>query len=156
VKKKSRYVPRPIRLDNMSFVKAGITPMTKVSAATNLRIKNHDCLNNIRLGVASKEDIDKVIGVLNMTEALCMMGKGRDWSPEVAAAQDAILEVARKGVSRDMKFVVSGPQLQALNLAMEIHDAQLDACTVQEVERALELVYEVIRNKRARRILEKA
>ena len=156
MKKKSRYVPRPIRMDNMSFVKAGIMPMTKVSAATDLRIKNHDCLNNIRLGVASREDIDKIIGVLNMTEALCLMGKGRDWSPEVAAAQDAMLELARRGVGRDMRFVASGLQLQALNLAMEVHDAQLDACTVQEVEKALDLVHEVIRNKRARRILEKA
>ena len=130
--------------------------MTKVSAATDLRIKNHDCLNNLRMGSASREDVDKVIGVLNMAEALCRLGKGRDWSPEVGQAQDAMLEIARKGVSRDMRFVVSGPQLQALNLAMEIHDAQLDASTVQDVEKALDLVKEVIRNKRARRILEAA
>jgi len=140
----------------MSFVKAGITPMTKVSAATDLRIKNHDCLNNLRMGSASREDIDKVIGVLNMAETLCQLGKGRDWTIEVGQAQDAMLEIARKGVSRDMKFVVSGPQLQALNLAMEVHDAQLDASTVQDVEKALDLVKEVIRNKRARRILEAA
>jgi len=140
----------------MSFVKAGITSMTKVSAATDLRIKNHDCLNNLRMGSASREDIDKVIGVLNMAEALCQLGKGRDWTIEVGQAQDAMLEIARKGVSRDMKFVVSGPQLQALNLAMEVHDAQLDASTVQDVEKALDLVKEVIRNKRARRILEAA
>ena len=130
--------------------------MTKVSAATDLRIKNHDCLNNLRMGSASREDIDKVIGVLNMAEALCQLGKGRDWTIEVGQAQDAMLEIARKGVSRDMKFVVSGPQLQALNLAMEVHDAQLDASTVQDVEKALDLVKEVIRNKRARRILEAA
>ena len=153
---RKKYRPKPVRLDNMSFVKAGITSMTKVSAATDLRIKNHDCLNNLRMGSASREDIDKVIGVLNMAEALCQLGKGRDWTIEVGQAQDAMLEIARKGVSRDMKFVVSGPQLQALNLAMEVHDAQLDASTVQDVEKALDLVKEVIRNKRARRILEAA
>jgi len=152
VKKKSKYVPRPVRLDVMSFVKAGITPMTQVSASIDLRIKNHDCLDKIRMGIASREDVDKVIGVLNMTEALCRMGKGKDWLEEVSAAQESMLSFARRGAKKEMHFVVTGPELQDLNLAMEIHDAQLDASTVQEVEYALDLVRETLRNKRARLI----
>ena len=41
-----------------------------------------------------------------------------------------------------------------MNLAMDIHDAQLDSCTVAELERALHLVEQEIRHKRARIIKE--
>jgi len=39
---------------------------------------------------------------------------------------------------------------------MDVHDAQLDACTVAELERALNLVEQEIRHKRARFIKEGA
>ena len=41
---------------------------------------------------------------------------------------------------------------QALNLGMEIHDAQLDTCTVEQLEKALEFVAREIRARRAREI----
>jgi uncharacterized small protein (DUF1192 family) len=38
---------------------------------------------------------------------------------------------------------------------MEIHDAQLEACTVAELEKAMNLVQAVIRQKKARTIVKK-
>jgi hypothetical protein len=37
---------------------------------------------------------------------------------------------------------------------MEVHDAQLDACTVAELESAIKFVYEAIKHRRARPIVE--
>jgi hypothetical protein len=51
-----------------------------------------------------------------------------------------------------MRFVATGPELKAINLAMEIHDAQLDASTVRQLEQALDIVQEDIIYKRARAI----
>lgn len=42
--------------------------------------------------------------------------------------------------------------MQAVNLGMEIHDAQLDECTVKQLEEALQIVEREIRLKRARMI----
>lgn len=156
MKKRSKYRPRPIRTDNMLFVRAGILAFSKVPVGLNLRIKNNDSLNNIRLGVATKHDIEIIRGALNVTEALGRLGKGSDWVPEIKAGQQALKGIATRGVRNDLRFVATGPELTALTLAMEIHDAQLDACTVQDVERALDLVVQEIKHKRAEALLEKA
>jgi hypothetical protein len=44
--------------------------------------------------------------------------------------------------------------MKALNFGMDIHDAQLDACTVADVEKAIDLVAKEVRLKRVR-IIEK-
>jgi hypothetical protein len=40
--------------------------------------------------------------------------------------------------------------MTAVNTGMEVHDAQLDACTVAELERAMELVKSEIRARKVR------
>ena len=151
---RKKYRPKPIRMDNMAFVQAGIRPFEALPAGTTLRVKNHDALNNLRMGIATREDMDMLIAASNIAEAMRRMGKGTDWKEELKAGHDAILAVARRGV-KDMHFVMTGLELQALNLLMDVHDAQLDSCTVQDVESAIDLVMEEIRNKRATRIKEK-
>ena len=86
---------------------------------------------------------------LNMTEALALMRIGEDWKVEIRAAQDALFAVGSRGAETG-KFILRGPELTALNLGMEIHDAQLDACTVSELERAMDMVYRTIVSKQAR------
>ena len=151
---RKKYKPKPIRMDNMAFVQAGIQPFVELGAGTTLRVKNHDALNNLRMGIATRADMDMLIAASNIAEAMRRMGKGTDWEQELKAGHDALLAVARRGVP-SMRFVMTGPELKALNLLMEIHDAQLDSCTVQDVENAIDLVTEEIKHKRATRIKEK-
>jgi hypothetical protein len=79
---------------------------------------------------------------------------GDDWKDEIRAAQDALLAMGRRGVETG-KFILRGPELTSFNLAMEIHDAQLDACTVAELEKAIAFVDTVVKNKQARPIIRK-
>jgi len=139
----------------MAFVQAGIRSFEALPAGTTLRVKNHDALNNLRMGVAARADMDMLIAASNIAEAMRRMGKGTDWTDELKAGHDALYAVAKRGADT-MRFVMTGPELKALNLLMEIHDAQLDACTVQDVENAIDLVTEEIKHKRATRIKEKA
>jgi len=152
MRKKSKYVPRSIRVDTMSFVLAGVKPFNDVSAGLTLRILNHDAVNNLRVGTATKKDIDILIGAFNILEALMVMGMGKDWSGEILDGQDALLALAKRGVTTQ-HFIARGPELKAVNLAMDIHDAQLDQCTVQDVEKAIDMVRENIRHKRARAVV---
>jgi hypothetical protein len=152
MRKKSKYKPKGVRLDNMAWVQSGLRRVEGVSASATIKIRNHDAMNTLRLGAATRAEIDVLINALNVTEALARQGVGSDWLPELRAAQDALLTLARRGLKS--RFIVRGDELTALNLAMEIHDAQLETVTVKQLETAMNDVTETVRLKKARSIVE--
>jgi len=144
---RKKYRPKPIRTDTISYVLSGIRPFANVTYGTTLRIKNHDALDKLRKGEADKQTIDILIGTYNVAEGLVRQGIGDEYREELRAGQDALLAVARRD-----RFILRPQELTALNIAMEVHDAQLDVCTVIELERALDIVQEDVIHKRARKI----
>jgi hypothetical protein len=154
VRKRSKYKPKGVRPDAVSWVLSGLKPFKASPHELNLRIKNHDALNTVRLGTATRTDLDALIAAMNMAEALIRMGVGSDWSVEIRSAQDALYYLARRGVENNERFILTGSELKALNLGMEIHDAQLDACTIQMLEQAIDIVTADIKNRKARPITE--
>jgi hypothetical protein len=153
MRKRSRYRPKGVRIDTMSYVMSGIKKFDDVSASLDLRIKNHAALDLLCTGKAAKAHIDVLIGAFNMVEALARLrdDMGADWVKEIRQAQDALLAVAQRGVATE-HFICRGHELVALKLAMEIHDAQLDAATVIDIEQALDLIEKEIRGGKARPI----
>lgn len=151
MRKKSKYKPRPVLRDCMAFIKTGFEPVRNQSETLTLRMKNHASLEEITKGRANKGHVDIMIVALNMTEALAMVREdlGSDWRGEIRAAQDALFAMAQRGVATG-RWLFTGPELTAVNLAMELHDAQLDACTVDELQKAIELSKRIIRAGRAR------
>ena len=154
MRKRSKYKPKGVRLDNMTWVQAGLKKVDAIGAGTTLKIRNHDAMNNLRMGVAARREIDAIIDAMNVAEALCKRGKGEDWLPEIQDAQNKLLELARRGVANGFRFIAKGEELKALNLGMEVHDAQLEAVTVRELELAMDDVMENLRLKKMRRIVE--
>ena len=152
MRKRSKYKPKGVRLDNMAWVQSGLRRVEDVSASATIKIRNHDAMNTLRLGTATRAEIDVLINALNVTEALARQGVGSDWLPELRTAQDALLTLARRGLKS--RFIVRGEELKALNLAMEVHDAQLETVTVKQLEAAMEFVTETVRLKKARPIVE--
>ena len=155
MRKRSKYKPRQIIPDTMTWVRAGLKKVDEISAGTTLKIRNHDAMNNLRLGVAARFDIDALIDAANITEALANRGIGEDWRMEIRAGQDAILALARRGVANNFRFVAKGPELVALNLLIEVHDAQLETVTVKQLETAMADVMESLRLKKMRPIVER-
>ena len=154
MRKKSKYKPRGVVVDVMSWLKSGMQRANQVdngSIITQTRIKNHLAIEALRKGQASKDDMDAIITAFNVTEALCLRGIGDDYRTEITAGQQAVFDIGFRSV-KHMKFIATGPELQAINLTMEIHDAQLDICTVAELEEALDYIWEQIRLKKVRRI----
>lgn len=154
MRKKSKYKPKGVRLDVMSWVKSGMMLTSKVgggSIITQTRIKNHISIEALRKGEAGFDDIDTLINAFNVTEALAIMKIGDDYRAEIKAGQDALFTLGVRAKEKG-RFIATGPELMSINLAMEIHDAQLDICTVAEMEKALDYVWEQIRLKKARRI----
>jgi hypothetical protein len=158
MRKKSKYKPRPVRVDNLNWILAGMRKVgTLPTAGTALKLKNHEALESILRGQGTKHDVDVLINALNMAEAMVRIRDdlGADWATEIRAAQDAIYTMAKRGVEKG-SFAFTGPEMTALKLVMDVHDAQLDDCTVKEMERALEIVAEEIRLKKCRAIVETA
>lgn len=152
MRKRSKYRPKGVIVDTMLHVTSGMKRVGSISEGTTLKIKNHAALESLRLGKGTRDDIDILITAYNITEALAMLRIGDDWRNEIRAAQDALLAVGRRGAETG-KFILRGPELTLFNLAMQVHDAQLDACTVAELEKAIDIVADVIRSKGARAIV---
>lgn len=158
MKKKSKYKPRGVRYDNLSWIVAGFKKVgTLPTAGVALKLKNHEALDSILTGQGTKSHVDVLIAAVNMSEALIRVRDelGKDWAEEIRAAQDAIYTMGRRGHERN-SFVFTGPEMTAVKLVMDLHDAQLDDCSVREMEQALFIVEEEIRMKKARPIVEMA
>jgi hypothetical protein len=128
---------------------------TLPTAGIALKLKNHEALESILRGQGTKHDVDVLINAVNMAEALIRIRDdlGADWATEIKAAQDAIYTMGKRGIEKG-SFAFTGPEMTALKLVMDVHDAQLDDCTVKEMERALYIVAEEVRLKKCRAIVE--
>jgi hypothetical protein len=156
MRKKSKYRPKGVRLDAVQWVINGFRNISETGdAVLHLKIKNHESLECLRKGEATRIDIDTIISAFNIAEALARMKIGDDYANEIKAGQDALLSVAKRGVSRDDKFILKAAELSAINLAMEVHDAQLEITTIGELEKAMDIVTKEIKARRARTVLEK-
>ena len=127
------------------------------TAGVALKLKNREALDSILTGHGTKEHVDVLISAVNMSEAMIRIRDelGMDWKEEIKAAQDAIYTMGKRGIEREI-FAFTGPEMTAVKLVMDLHDAQLDDCSVKEMEQALFIVNEEIRLKKCRPIVEMA
>jgi len=157
-RKKSKYRPRQVLTDPLAWVLNGLKPLTTAKDEyIKLCTKNHGAMTAMAQGTGSRGDVDVLIAALNMTEALYLVRErlGSDWKDEIKAAQDALLSMARRGVARGNRFLFTGLELQAVNLGLEVHDAQLSACSIGQLEEALRLVIKMQATGKARLIFPK-
>ena len=152
MKKRSKYKPKGINPDNISYVLSGFRKVaTLPGAGVKLLTRNHAALDEILHGRGTHEHVDILIAAMNMCETLAHMGIGEDWIPEIMEAQQAIYNLAQRGVS-GKKFIFTGPEMSIVKQMMELHDRQLEECTVKQMEEALDVVNEFIRLGKARKI----
>jgi len=154
MRKRSSYRPKGIRPDAVAYVLSSIKPLSQVDdALTTLKIKNHGAMAAVTQGYAGRDDMDVLIAATNIAEALALKGIGADYAEEIRAGQDALKSLCARGVKRGNRFIFKAEEMQALNLAMEVHDAQLEVATVKQLEQAVDFVRETIRLGKARKII---
>jgi hypothetical protein len=155
MRKRSKYRPKPVLQNPIEFVLSGMRPVRDLPGVyLSAQLKNRTALEQLRKGDATKEDIDMLIGAFNITEALAIRGMGRDWLDEIKRGQDALLELSRRGVSRGMRFIMTAREWESLKLVMDLHEEQLAQATVQDIEKAYDFVQAVIRQGKARAIVQ--
>ena len=67
---------------------------------------------------------------------------------------DALLELSRRGVANNMRFIMTAKQWEHLKLVMDLHEEQLAHATVYDIEKAHDFVLKVIRMGKARAIVQ--
>ena len=151
MRKRSKYKPKGVRLDAMNWV---VTGMTKVSAKESeyvtMHLKNMSALDSLAKGTANKKEIDIVIGVINVAEALCELGVGSEYHQLVLDASSALYDVCKRSFEINDRFICRGSELSAIKLGYEVHDAQMESTTIGMLDKALDVIDKTIRAQKAK------
>lgn len=155
MKKRSKYRPKPVLQNPLAFVLSGLKPVRDLPGVyLDVQIKNREALDQVRRGLATKADIDMLIGAFNITEALAIMGIGSDWREEITQGQDALLDLSRRGVANGMRFIMTAKQWELLKVVMDLHEEQLAHATVYDIEKAHDVVHKILIAGKGRAIVE--
>jgi len=153
MRKRSKYRPKPQLPDPLAWVLNGLKPVAE-AGIVNVQIKNHNAIDALRQGMATRLDIDYIIEAFNVMEALSRLGVASDYKDEIKAAQDALYTATKRGVDAGYRFVLKAAELNAINLGMEIHDAQVEVTSIATMEKAMDIVLGEFKKKRMRVIQE--
>ena len=154
MRKRSKYRPRAVLVNPLGYVLEGMTPVSQHDQfLVELKIKNHLAMSTLTKGLATRGDIDTLIATVNIVEALYRLGFGREYADVVKDGLDALRDVGRRGVESG-RFILKSSEMNALNLVMELHDAQMEIITIKDMDKAIALVKEEFRNRRMRPIVE--
>ena len=150
MRKKSKYKPKGVRLDTMNWVVTGMTKVSaKESAYVTMHLKNMSALDSLAKGTANKKEIDIVIGVINVAEALCELGVGSEYHQIVLNASSALYDVCKRSFEINDRFICRGEELSAIKLGYEVHDAQMESTTIGMLDKALDVIDKTIRAQKA-------
>jgi len=155
MRKRSKYRPKGIIMNPIAYVMESMTPVTKhAQFLIDLKIKNHGAMTALTTGQAARPDIDTLIAMANICEALYRMGFGREYQDVIKQGSDALYAVGRRGAETG-RFILKAEEMTALNTLMELHDAQMDVITIKDMEKAFKIVDEEYRQRKMRPIVEK-
>ena len=142
-------------MNPIAYVMESMTPVAKHdNYLVNLKIRNHMAMTNLTQGRATRTDMDDLIAMGNVTEALFRMGFGKEHGDITQDGLNALHAVGKRGVESG-RFILRSEEMRALNTLMELHDAQMDVITIKDMERGLKLVDEEFRQRKMRRIVER-
>ena len=136
-KPRKRYRPKPILTDPVGYVVEGFTQLTNHdSYLLDLKIRNGLSMTQLLHGKATKSDMNNLIAMSNIVEALVQGGFGKEYEEIAIAGRFAILSIIYRSVER-LKFIPTGPEIKSLQELQELHDAQMETITVRDMEAAL-------------------
>ena len=146
-KPRKKYRPRPVLRDPLGYVMDSVTYLnTNNFPIVDLKIKHSQAMCALLQGTAKKYDIDKLIAMCNITEALWEMGFGKEYKEVFVDGKCAILAIVERATKHG-RFTPTGPEIGMLNLLLQLHDAQLDVVTIKDMERAIRTVEARIKHK---------
>ena len=117
-----------------------------------LCIKNHEALDAMVHGRATRFTLNCLVEAFNMAEMLCVMGIGEEYHDDIITGQVALRDMVKRGIAKGNRFLFTGSELKAVKLTMDIHDAQLEAATLGELQEALATIQKMQRQNKLHKI----
>lgn len=155
MRKRSKYRPKGVIMNTMAYLIEGLTPVAKHdSYLIDLKIKNHSAMSTLTQGQATRKEIDILIAMANICEALFRMGFGTEYDDVVRIGSDALYAVGKRGAETG-RFILKAQEMNALNDLMELHDAQMEVITVKHMEHAIKVVDAEYKARKMRPMVEK-
>lgn len=140
MRKRSKYRPKAVLVNPVAYAIESVSTVTSHrNFLLDLKIKNSQAMYALTHGSATKADMDLLIAMSNMAEALHQLGHGAEYQDVCVGGRAALISIAYRAKEHG-RFVPTGPEIQALQLLMELHDAQMDVITVKDVEKAIAVV----------------
>ena len=155
MRKRSKYRPKKVLVNPVGYVLEGMTPLAQHhDSLLNLKLKHHAAMFNLTKGEATRDDMDRLINMANMSEALFRLGFGTEYKEIVDTGLSALLAVARRGAESN-RFILWAVEMQAINDLIELHDAQMEVIAVKDIDRAVALIENEKKQKRMTNIIER-
>lgn len=138
MRKRGKYRPKPVLLDPLGYVVAGVRLFQDAkNEAFKIATINHAAMRSMVQGsgqAVNARELTDAMGVAWCLMVVC--GLGLDWTDEITAGQQAVQTMSERG-QRTGRWLFTGQEITTVNLALEVHDAQLAACTVAQLEKAI-------------------
>lgn len=144
-KPRKKYRPKPNLANPLGFVLESIAPVSSHTGyLVDLQLKNSGAMSALLRGQATKKHMDVLVAMSNIVEALLQLGFGKTYSGRAVDGREAILRIVWRAVDK-LRFTPTGPEIQALNGLMELHDAQMQVITVKDMDDAIALAKRQLR-----------
>lgn len=157
MRKRSKYKPKPRLADPLGYVIESLKPIAAhESYLVDLKLRNHAALTMLLQGKATKREINDLIAMHNIQEAIKRMIEQRTITDlpieldedTLSRGKCALLELASRGMKTG-QFICRAPEIQALNDLMQMHDELMDLITVGHMDRAIAFAKREIACKRS-------
>jgi hypothetical protein len=141
MKKKSKYRPKVQLQDPLNYVLNGFLPMSVASSTMlTLGCKNYDALAQCCKGNANYQFVDTLMTAFDVAVVLSELGIGAEYKDALNTAKVSMLAMSQR-----TRMVFTGPEMTAVTLGLEIHDAQLEdsRCTLAVMGEAVRILKRV-------------
>ena len=115
------------------------------------KLKNSEAMNNLMHGSATKHDMSVLVTISNVAEALHDGGVGAEYSAVAAEGEAALVRIAQRSAVTG-RYTPSGADILALQLLIELHDAQTELLSVKEWDQACYYIQEQIASGKTRKL----
>ena len=143
--RKKKFVSKWLKTNTLEIVADRIKPLEKQNTwLLDAKLRSSSALDALMHGLATRADIDQLKAAHNMAIGLQKFDTGREYRSITKASKEAILSLAKRFQTTG-RYVATGVEIKALQELLELHEAQLEICTVGEVQKAYEYVMNVSR-----------
>lgn len=133
-KRNKKYVPKQVVQNPLNYFLGGLKRIEEAHLV-ELNSKNHAAMLCICNGTGTKEHFDQLTGMQNMALVLTEMHFDNQYLELLYAGRDALHSLGQRYL-KHQKFILTGDEMQKINNVLEIHEAQLEALRVIDIERA--------------------